>query len=299
MRKRPDLGKITMTMKNNERMILLLLSKNEGSLTKIKIVKLLFLFCKESSGNIYDFLPYKYGPFSFQLYRDLSKLSQRDWIDDNLFRVTDSKKEEALDEIRKLPRSFRDNFSDIYRTYGKLSESELLKNVYSKYPEFTFRSELPIGNHSSSTAPISIYTIGYEGVSIDSFLNNLLQHGIKKIIDVRSNPVSRKWGFAKNTLAGLCEKVDISYLHLPELGIPPDKRRGLITASDIQGLLDDYEKNYLPACSDKLSSVLSLIEQTPSALVCMEADVQTCHRGRLAKSLAELSTLPTVHLSVK
>lgn len=169
-------------MRNNERIILLLLSKHKEPLTKIKLVKLLFLFSRESSENIYDFLPYKYGPFSFQLYRDLSKLSQRGWTDDDLFQVTNSKKEEALDEMRKLPRSFRDNFSDIYRTYGKLSESELLKDVYSKYPEFAFRSELPIGNHSAPSAPISIYTSGYEGVSIDSFLNNLLQHGIKKLL---------------------------------------------------------------------------------------------------------------------
>jgi uncharacterized protein (DUF488 family) len=41
------------------------------------------------------------------------------------------------------------------------------------------------------------------------------------------------------------------------------------------------------------------MEQIPSALVCMEADVKMCHRGRLANVIEKASNLQVVHLSAK
>lgn len=286
-------------MKNSERIILLSLLNTSESITKIKLVKLLFLFSKEVSDNTYSFLPYKYGPFSFQLYRNLSSLSHAGWIDEESLKIHPDKKEAAWNEIQLLPKMLRGKLDNIYKLYGKLSESELLKIVYAKYPEFTFRSELPLEISHPPLAPISIYTIGYEGVSIDSFLNTLLQNGIKRVIDVRKNALSRKWGFAKNTLAGLCNKVEIGYMHIPELGISSDKRVNINTKEDYDKLFDEYEKNYLPSHNPLVKNVLSLIEQTPSALLCMEADVQMCHRGRLASMLNKMSDIQVVHLSSK
>jgi len=284
-------------MKNSERTILFLLSDASTSITKLKLVKLLFLLNKEEIENTYDFLPYKYGPFSFQLYRDLSKLTQGGWIDEDSLQLNSSRRKEALDEIRSLPKILRDKLMNIYIAYGKLSEKELIKVVYRKYPEFTFKSELEFDTVSAPQAQLSIYTIGYEGASIDSFLNSLLQKGIQKLIDIRNNPVSRKWGFAKNTLAGLCKKVDVEYVHIPELGIPSDKRTLITTEDGHKKLLDEYEQIYLLSCKGLVSDTLSLIEQTPSALLCMEADIQMCHRGRLAKKMGEISKLPVVHLT--
>jgi len=286
-------------MKNSERIILTSLLDTPESMTKIKLVKLLFLFSMEGSDSTYFFLPHKYGPFSFQLYRNVSALSHAGWIDEEFLKIHDDRKEAALNEIRMLPKMMRDKLINIYKMYGKLSESELLKIVYAKYPEFTFRSKLSSEIIPPPIAPISIYTIGYEGASIDRFLNTFLQDGIKRLIDVRRNPISRKWGFAKNTLAGLCNKVEIDYMHIPELGISSDKRVNINTKEDYDKLFDDYEKNYLPLHKHTLKNVLSLIEQTPSALVCMEADVQMCHRGRLANILNKMSEIQVVHLSAK
>lgn len=286
-------------MKNTERTILTLLLSETKAITRLKLVKLLFLLNRAGVENAYDFIPYKYGPFSFQLYRDLNKLSQDGWIDGEHLQLCPGKKNEAVVEIRKLPADVRDKLLDIRSVYGRLSEDALLKTVYSKHPEFTFKSELIKTGTQAPRAPISIYTIGYEGASIDAFLNALLQKGIARLIDVRSNPVSRKWGFAKSTLAGLCEKTGIEYVHIPELGISSDKREGLATKDDYKTLLDEYEKQYLPTCKGKIQDALSLIGQAPSALVCMEADVQMCHRGRLASKMSKMVQLPIVHLTVK
>lgn len=284
-------------MKTSDKIVLNLLL-NSSAMTKLKLVKLLFLLNKESCDGAYDFLPYKYGPFSFQLYRDLTKLAQDGWINDDNLQVNPSRKSEALTEVRKLPSLVRDKVFDIYSLYGKISEDTLIKTVYAKYPEFTFKSELKKTAFPAPKAAIAIYTIGYEGSSIDSFLNVLLQRGITRLIDVRSNPISRKWGFAKSTLSGLCEKTGIGYVHIPELGISSDRREGLATKDDYRTLLDEYER-HLPSLERKIQDALSLIGAAPSALVCMEADVQMCHRGRLANKMAKMSQLPIVHLSGK
>lgn len=286
-------------MRNSEKTILALLLNESRVMTKLRLVKLLFLLNRAGVENAYDFMPYKYGPFSFQLYRDLNKLSQDGWIDGEHLQLCLGKKNEAVMEIRKLPADVRDKLLDIRSVYGRLSEDALLKTVYSKYPEFTFKSELKKTAVSVPKAPLSIYTIGYEGASIDSFLNTLLQRGIAMLIDVRNNPVSRKWGFAKSTLVGLCQKTGIEYVHIPELGISSDKREGLATKDDYKTLLDEYEKQYLPTRKGKIQDALSLVGQAPSVLVCMEADVQMCHRGRLANKMAKMIQLPIVHLTVK
>ncbi len=286
-------------MKNSGRIILMALSNAPEGMAKIKLVKLLFLFSMEGSDSIYSFLPHKYGPFSFQLYRNLSALSNTGWIDEEILKIHDDKKNAALIEIQMLPRMIRDKFISINEKYGKLSEQELLKIVYDRYPEFSFRSELSSATIPHPLAPISIYTIGYEGISIDSFLNTLLQKGMSRLIDVRRNPISRKWGFAKSTLSGLCDKVGIDYLHFPELGISSAQRINITTKEDYDKLFYSYEKNYLPLHKHTVKNVLSLMEQTPSALVCMEADVQMCHRERLASMLNKMSDIQVVHLSVR
>ncbi len=65
-------------------------------MTKLKLVKLLFLLNRAGIDNAYDFLPYKYGPFSFQLYRDLTKLSQDGWINDDRLQISSNRRSEAI-----------------------------------------------------------------------------------------------------------------------------------------------------------------------------------------------------------
>ena len=44
---------------------------------------------------------------------------------------------------------------------------------------------------------MTVFTVGYEGPSVDRFLSLLAEHGIDTIVDVREYPVSRKLGFSK------------------------------------------------------------------------------------------------------
>ena len=72
--------------------------------------------------------------------------------------------------------------------------------------------------------PRTLYTIGYEGSSIDEFLTALEAAGIALVIDVRDVPISRKRGFSKNALAGLLAMRKMQYLHLKGLGDPKPGR---------------------------------------------------------------------------
>ena len=47
---------------------------------------------------------------------------------------------------------------------------------------------------------MTVFTIGYEGLDIDTFMSLLGQHGIETIVDIRELLLSRKRGFSKRAL---------------------------------------------------------------------------------------------------
>jgi len=116
-----------------------LISNDKKPMSPLQIMKALFLFTQEEKPeDFYKFTPYLYGPCSFDVYFDLNLLenkgfittypTQRDWSfysvtsEGEKYLIGDKKIIQKLDVIKKLI----------------LSKSfiELLKYVYSKYPEF-------------------------------------------------------------------------------------------------------------------------------------------------------------------
>ncbi len=138
--------------------------------------------------------------------------------------------------------------------------------------------------------------MGYENRSVDGFLNKLLRAGIRKIVDVRANPVSRKYGFARSSLASLAGKLGLGYTHCPELGISSEKRRDVHTHDQFRELFGYYEREILPEEADAVTRVAELVKTVPSVLVCMEKEAVDCHRSRLATRVASLTDLKIVHL---
>jgi uncharacterized protein (DUF488 family) len=59
-----------------------------------------------------------------------------------------------------------------------------------------------------------LLTIGYEGKSLETYLNQLIKAGVTLLCDVRRNAVSRKYGFSKSTLSEARMRVGIDYEHL-------------------------------------------------------------------------------------
>jgi uncharacterized protein (DUF488 family) len=141
-----------------------------------------------------------------------------------------------------------------------------------------------------------LVTIGYEGRSLEAYLNLLLQDTVTVLCDVRRNPLSRKYGFARSTLSAACDGVGIRYEHLPELGIASEERRELVTQADYDALFTSYERNSLPRQGEALAKICGWIENDGHrvALTCYESDPCQCHRHCVAEALERLGG---VHLT--
>jgi uncharacterized protein (DUF488 family) len=150
---------------------------------------------------------------------------------------------------------------------------------------------------ASTLAVKTVYTAGYEGESVDTFFEKLLEAGIQRLLDVRYNAISRKYGFSKGRLREQCKQRNIDYVHLRQLWIPSSQRKSLKTDGDYKKLMREYERSILPKVPDVQREALQLVQELPSVLVCFEADVSYCHRGRLAEAVSSDAGMTVVHLS--
>ena len=72
------------------------------------------------------------------------------------------------------------------------------------------------------------YTLGYEGCDLDEFIAGLKKNKIRRIVDIRRTPVSRKKGFSKNILGAQSTKHDIECFYMgKELGVPAEWRKAV------------------------------------------------------------------------
>jgi uncharacterized protein (DUF488 family) len=131
-----------------------------------------------------------------------------------------------------------------------------------------------------------LFTIGYEGKTIEEYVNHVIKNNIKVLCDIRKNPFSMKYGFSKNQLEKIVESVHIHYIHFPELGIDSTKRQNLNTKEDYEKLFEDYEKNTLPTKTKEICNLCEIfLKDRRIALTCFEADYKCCHRSRTADAL--------------
>jgi uncharacterized protein (DUF488 family) len=131
-----------------------------------------------------------------------------------------------------------------------------------------------------------IFTIGYEKATQAEFIAALEKAGVKRVIDVRAVPLSRRPGFSKNILAASLEEHGIDYVLLKALGTPPEGREAAR-----KGKHDVLERVYAgqleqPEAMVQAAQMLDLAAEKPSALLCFERDPSGCHRTLLLRSVA-------------
>lgn len=292
-------------MLKRQRVLLTILSEAKTPMSHIALVKAAFLIRLESEfgkqSAFYDFLPYKFGPFSFALYRELASLKRDGYVieDQNTFRLSPKTKKQTKEQVGSLPDSWRKETRKIVNDYFGASQDELLGDVYRRFPWFSINSELTHLKPKGSKRPcatVAVYTVGYERKSVDSFFNGLLEDGIQNILDVRANPISRKYGFARKSMSEIARKLGIEYTHMPSLGISSADRSDLTDFDSYQRLLDRYENEMLPSREEEVDLAVDIVTAQSTALLCMEADVRCCHRGRLANAIASKTKLPITHI---
>ena len=274
-----------------QKIILSLIDQMGGQTSRRLLVKLAFLLGKEARiKNFYEFVPYHYGPFSFALYHELEMLGRNGYI---LFQTSEDRIQRFSDVVTPpIDLALEKEIINFSKKYGTLSAEAIIENVYSDYPWFTVNAKsVENRRENRPKGKCAVYTVGYEGLQIDGFLNILLEEGIEQVIDVRHNPISRRYGFHKSTLSRLCEKLNIKYRHVPEVGIPSELRANLQQPSDYIPLFQNYEREVLRAQPSAIKKIASWIKSQPSVLVCMEANPDSCHRSHLAAQIARHTQL--------
>jgi len=280
-----------------QKLLLALLESLGGEAGHLDFQKLLFLYCTEwENPPSYEFVPYKFGGFSFTSYDDIRKLLRDGYIrdDDRKWSLTECGK----NITHTRPEAVRKTGMYLKRWSGMRGDT-LLSSVYKKYPYYASRSEVA-GRILSDDPPAlraiesarhaipsaKIHTIGYEGYSLEGYLNRLIKSGVDTLYDVRRNPMSRKYGFSRGTLSNACESVGIAYISLPELGIASEERYDLKTQEDYDALFDIYTRTTLSNQNAALNRIADFVFHGHIvALTCYEHLPQQCHRHCVAEVL--------------
>ncbi len=279
-----------------QKILLALLEVFGGRLKKTDLQKYLFLFTQEHQKNkSYEFVPYKFGCFSFQSVADLKKLTDigiikagEDWelADKNGYSA------HIANEDRENLFSFRDKYKNI-------KGNHLVHQVYHRYPYYAINSEIAEGlvnkkelniikQEKPSQTDYAFFTIGYEGKSLENYLNRLIKKNVHLLCDVRKNAFSRKYGFSKKILSRTLEKIGIGYIHIPDLGIVSEKRQSLNSQADYDRIFQDYEVRTLKENRVALDKLYNLFQEYRRvAITCFEADSNMCHRKYVAKAMSQ------------
>lgn len=280
------------------KILLSLLQVFDNQLDKISLQKLLFLLTREQEKKSYHFVPYKFGCFSFQANADLSTLAKYELVEPSMkyWKKTDNK-----DYIEELNTKDKAALRFIKNQYGNLNKDELIALTYRQYPFFAINSTIAssvlnneelnkVKNQKPSKNTTVLFTIGYEGISLEQYINKLIVNDIKVLCDVRKNSYSMKYGFSKSQLKKACEGVGIEYVHIPEVGIESDKREELNSQSDYDKLFDYYKSDVLVRETTKQLEIFSILKSKKRiALTCFEANINHCHRKHLAESISSLN----------
>lgn len=278
-----------------KKFLLAVLEAFGGSVNSLRFQKYLFLILKSLNKKHYSFVPYRYGCFSFESYNDKRALIKDGFLLENDKKWVLNKRAGFISIIKPEE---KEHIFSIKEKYEKLPKKNLLKQVYSRYPYYAINSQIipqaglnikeekEIKNKRPKQIAPCLFTIGYEGRSIDEYLNLLIEHNIKTLFDVRKNPLSRKYGFSKQSLQKTTERLKIEYLHIPGLGIESYLRKSLNMEQDYKNLFSFYQKNTLPKKGKELNNIISIFKRKKRvALTCFESDPVFCHRGCVASAL--------------
>ena len=287
------------------KIILALIQLFEGQIDIISLQKLLFLFTQRQAKAEYDFIPYFYGCYSYSANADLMAMVSKGILSETTSHFT---KVDTTDYIKTLKEEDRKLLQEIKSHYGNMTANALMKHTYLHFPYWAINSKKAkeilsteqlekVNNSRPKGNKTVLFTIGYEGISLEEYLNRLLKNDIKVLVDVRCNPLSMKYGFSKSQLQRYCENLGMQYVHFPEVGIQSEQRQELNTQADYDKLFAVYRDNNLKKTTVSQEKIFHLLkEHKRIALTCFEANIYQCHRKHLAEAIA---SFPSFEYEVK
>jgi len=278
-----------------------------GTLSQIDCHMLLFLFCLRRKSSYYDFFPHAQGAFSLVLQQDKNRLADLGFLTSHQnFQLHNCQSYQSQLKVKD-----RAVLQSLVSEIGDIRSEGLLRKTYLEVPQFASRSQIVSQVLTTQEygyvrcpghkVPAScLFTIGYEGLSIDAYLDILIANHITALVDVRKNPISMKYGFSKTQLAYATKLAGISYIHLPDLGIPSYLRKNLNCEYAYQNLFNYYLTQILPAHTGAIEQLKGILNDFGRvALTCFEAKHTSCHRHKIIEYLEtdQYFAMPVVHLA--
>lgn len=266
-------------MLKKHKILLSILQEFNGKIDNEKFNILLFIYSNEfENKKNFNFININNLPFSLTLLEDKKYLIAKNYLmHDENWNIQNTKKRFIfdLDMFEKFNiQTLKNNFAN--------KNLEELKNYFTEKYKSDFTS------HNNKNKNI-LYTIGYESISLEEYLNKLKKENIKVLCDVRKNAYSQKFGFSKKELQYGAKLLNINYIHIPNLGIEPENRQNLKDKFDYFCLFQRYRKSLLQKINDT-NHLLQLLKNSKKiALTCFEKDFKMCHRYELAKFIKNKS----------
>jgi uncharacterized protein (DUF488 family) len=129
-----------------------------------------------------------------------------------------------------------------------------------------------------------LFTAGYEGTTIHTFITTLQTNNVDCVIDVRALAFSRKPGFSKTALSRNLESANIRYVHLPDLGTPKPVREKLKSTGDYDDFFETMDA-HLAEKEDAIEDAYKFVNENTCCLMCFEHRAEECHRNIVASKI--------------
>jgi hypothetical protein len=131
--------------------LLLLFDGADRPLDRVRIQKAMFLFAMRSTApeeQKYAFEPYNYGPFSFALYPELSRLVREgllatesvSWMSSPVYSLSAEGSEATKELKRNAPPRRLTLLYDLREWVMARSFTQLLNDIYARYPDYAVNS---------------------------------------------------------------------------------------------------------------------------------------------------------------
>lgn len=139
-----------------------------------------------------------------------------------------------------------------------------------------------------------IFTIGHSNHDVFDFLSILKKHGVRVLVDVRSDPYSRYASqFNKNDFQRNVEAAGIEYRYSGAYIGGKPKDPALHTPSG----KPDYDMlAATDAFQNELRAIVEIATSKKTILMCSEADPMSCHRERIIAPILRSWGVKVTHI---
>jgi uncharacterized protein (DUF488 family) len=135
---------------------------------------------------------------------------------------------------------------------------------------------------------LDLFTIGYQGLDVETFFWLLEKERIQVVVDVRQSPRSRNPHFTGSAVQEAAEDAGLKYVHMGELGVPVRIRQTRKHEKDFPSYARVYRK-YLLKQKPALRRLYELCSKSRCCLMCLEREPRRCHRSILAEALSRMN----------